>query len=850
MDNWGDPWADNAKSPAKSAVTLPAFAPAPVPVPALLNGFLDDAGWGNDEESFGDWAAETGEDAQPAGVGSSAAASESLTNVEDTTLDAPWDVAEKKDALSPRHDDDWAAATSASSRLEEEKVPSEASDSSTTIHADDAADDVSPDYFAHTQPADDSSARASTSPSEGSRNDVPAESPRTSYEEERGAVRVSAETVSSETQIADETGKSEAVVPNDAGETDHVTPDRAGEMHLQDASVLTDGSNDQPVAASSRASSPPSPSLVSSSSTSAPAGAYVADTELLAELFPLQQDAEEPNEAPDDPIYSISARKAWYRLTRKQTLREFHHGHDDGNYIRVTWTNSGIKEEVNKVVGRWAREDRISGTGPGARASFYWDTPAPTQSKPPSMHVHHKPSISASSTIAPKRDAPPPLSMNSPAAFDWSSPVVDPWQQNSPGLRSVSSPIAPAQPTVTKVRAPETRAGSLDFAQSHAEPSIRGRIVAAADETPAVATLISPPISNTPTSFSDPWAGLDSLDTIAPGKVGKSSAPVDEEVDDDWGEMVSSPIISTKIETVAHAERSSASYTPVSTPFTAKVSPLRDQSPDATHASSIVRLRGVISPTSAVFKAKSFVPLSMEHGPIGPGLLKAVNRNASGASRKAEAVDVQPVIAQNVMESQSNNGNVRDDEVDDFSSWMSAVPEQEPIERQITHASTTAIPSLPSVPSRPSTPVTAIPTPIPIDTQTTESSKVVGPLAFLSDAPMPSTPVKATSQSTTDSWADADFSIFESSILAAPPQCTSPKQQPLDSFSVFESRPRTTSSISSARSFARSPPRNVAPPSPQPLTGATNSAQRRKAEEDGIIAEILGGLPDLGYMLR
>jgi hypothetical protein len=54
MDNWGDPWADNAKSPTKDAVTSP-LPPTFAPAPALLNGFLDDAGWGNEDESFGDW---------------------------------------------------------------------------------------------------------------------------------------------------------------------------------------------------------------------------------------------------------------------------------------------------------------------------------------------------------------------------------------------------------------------------------------------------------------------------------------------------------------------------------------------------------------------------------------------------------------------------------------------------------------------------------------------------------------------------------------------------------------------------------------------------------------------------
>lgn len=65
MDNWGDPWADNAKSPTKDAVTSP-LPPTFAPAPALLSGFLDDAGWGNEDESFGDWSTAPAKEAEHA----------------------------------------------------------------------------------------------------------------------------------------------------------------------------------------------------------------------------------------------------------------------------------------------------------------------------------------------------------------------------------------------------------------------------------------------------------------------------------------------------------------------------------------------------------------------------------------------------------------------------------------------------------------------------------------------------------------------------------------------------------------------------------------------------------------
>ncbi|RYG94843.1 hypothetical protein EON65_56850 [archaeon] len=114
----------------------------------------------------------------------------------------------------------------------------------------------------------------------------------------------------------------------------------------------------------------------------------------------------------------------------------------------------------------------------------------------------------------------------------------------------------------------------------------------------------------------------------------------------------------------------------------------------------------------------------------------------------------------------------------------------------------------------------------------------------------PSTPplqAAAAQVSNIDAWADADFSFFESAAPAAPPP---PRNDLSDLFNASESASRPVSVVSSTISFNRSPPRKATPPLGQPLTGATTMAQRRKAEEDQIIEQILGGLPDLSYMLR
>jgi hypothetical protein len=94
MDNWGDPWADNAdnaKSPTKHAVISP-LPPSFAPAPAFLGGFVDDAGWGNEDESFGDWSTTTAKDAgEP--VSTRSAVSAPLTSEQTQRLpdDTRWD---------------------------------------------------------------------------------------------------------------------------------------------------------------------------------------------------------------------------------------------------------------------------------------------------------------------------------------------------------------------------------------------------------------------------------------------------------------------------------------------------------------------------------------------------------------------------------------------------------------------------------------------------------------------------------------------------------------------------------------------------------------------------------------
>ncbi|KAJ4373733.1 hypothetical protein N0V86_007876 [Didymella sp. IMI 355093] len=821
MDHWGDPWADNAndKSPTKNAVTSPlppAFNFAPVPI----NGFVDDAGWGNnDDDGFGDWAAnDTGNGI--AGIGRL-----ETPAADDAPGSAGWG------AVTHGQSKDWPEIVSPMPRALE-KVDSETSDSSTVAQLEEAAsqigDEEEVDDSTPTPQAEiESSVRSSTSPSETSRTDIPVESPRTSIEDERAARKDGGSP-----EILPVTAEPSAIVTGAILESQQgkesvaVSDTMVSDDGQQSAAPLMDTSKDlsQALTAGTEGATvedqQDSKELdgfaqnVAGSNT--PTKRFSCDKALLNQLFPLGEETARKLEDHGDPIFSTSARKAWYRLTREQTMREFNHGENDDNYVRVTWTNSNVRDEVNKVVARWAREDRISGTGPGARASFYWDTAAPAEAKAPFNHLRTHSSVPATKTALPARQSLPPLATSQSVAFDWSSPAsADPWKIESPAQQSTSSPLTIKNPTVAKLQRQEDRSVSVDLTPSQPDQTAQRRTATVsppAPETKAVANLISPPITQPTAEATDSWANLDSFEPSSISTVEPARTPVDE--DDDWGEMVQTPTLPTPQQLDPFPQPSTTSDTlpspllPQSSPSVD--TPVQTESTEAMFASPIVRLKSTISPTSALFKANTFVPLHAEAGPIGPGLLKPAKRGPRSTPER-EQLEINTFITQGGKKdhvaaqalSANENGS---------SEILSFLDASDP---------------MPSPPGF--------------------EDVTVAPLRSTNLTPVaqPATPVQASA----DSWADADMSFFESVLPSAAPQQPLQTQNPADPFSFFDP-PAPAPTRPASKSFSRSPPRNNTPPPLQPLTNATGSLQRRKAEEDQMISDILRGLPDLSYMLR
>ena len=87
---------------------------------------------------------------------------------------------------------------------------------------------------------------------------------------------------------------------------------------------------------------------------------------LIARLFdqPERKIAKLSDES-EDAVMSVSARKAWYRITRTKTLREFNGGGTDQGYVRIRWQESEIRKRTLEIVSSFVNTNR-----PNDLASF------------------------------------------------------------------------------------------------------------------------------------------------------------------------------------------------------------------------------------------------------------------------------------------------------------------------------------------------------------------------------------------------------------------------------------------------------------------------------------------------
>lgn len=864
MDNWRDPWADDAAPdpPPKQEVKTPPPLPS---APVFLNGFLDDAQWGttDQDESFGGWT--TGTEAFEPDTPHAAEA----TAVEPRNNKGRELLAEKRDE-APVFDGGWDSHVEEQDALgHSDNVVSEASDSATTVR-----EATSPVRFSReTHVDDDSSTRPSTSPSDVSHTEAHIDSPRTSFEDERNVHESpKSETTSTEESIvAGQTDGNDSISSKAEGEDSSKSDDDDDFRDFEETDVKTELSTpdeqvtQQPSLDGISGLQAPKDESASTANLesvdkkqpqaiTAERGLFRPDLSLAEQIYPIPESDGDIATPPDDPISTTAERKAWYRLTRRQTLREFNTGTDDDNYVRVTWMNSHIRSEAGKIVGRWATEDRMSARGQVAAGTFFWDQPAAqAESTTLDRPGRKRPSLPISTQVRPVahlQSARPETFGGAPAQFNWSTAADVPRSPRenpspvSPGYRSTSSPLTVKPNPLSRVQQHDRRSVSVDLNRRLSMQNTHKRATSLANPSPFAllspvtssrnsmavdfttpsepvhtsSTVIPPPtmISSTPKASLDMgFFDNPSLSTIAPSTqvdakaedISNATPPTIPEDDDEWGEMVQSPSKEEFSVIPPILASSISSPTHQSTPKTQakSIRPPLDTTPTSRHASPIVRLKGVVSPTTARFKFNNFIPPNTESGPIGREMLRKTtpeNARQEQTSDAAIAWNQDPTIRQ-------SSDNTPTDEFSNFESSLpqpssSSSPESKTYPSNPTHTDTDLFSIFDSAPSAPS-----------------------------------ASQNRAPSSSSTDA-----FSIFDTPPTVPPTKAPiPPNHDPTDPFSIFETP--TPTHIPAAQ--------NSAPP-PQPtkevtITASSNTIQRQKAEDDEVLREILEGLPDLRYML-
>ncbi|OCL14370.1 hypothetical protein AOQ84DRAFT_435729 [Glonium stellatum] len=638
MDHWGDPWADETKTKTPPEEEL--GGKKAIEAPAVLSGFENEAQWGDleDAEDFGGWSAFSPPpfDAGVLQEGSQSKTTYSLTSAESLHQRIPENIRQSPPRSPASHDTnpiyygefdvDLGGDQIASSKTRVEHFEhweqhsqiaslgsspsafgSELSDSNTTIHPDVALSGTSTELELSIALEDDASTRPSTSPSDASQPEIQPESPRTSFEEER----VISEDIP---VIEDVSATQDGLDAKQPGEEDDDFGDFEGE---EEEEVLTSETRPEELMQSVNS---PVPAVFleqkagleqlskaendityKENETTHSAVSFHPDLSLVEQLFspaPL----EDLPPAPDSTISSTSARKAWYRITRKQTMREFNNGNDDDNYVRVTWMNSNIRLEVNKIVARWSAEDRIAGRatlgGKSAAATFFWDQP-PTGSEQgvSQRHSRKRSSLSSSALSSPLSSTKSNglvIPDTSPVAqFNWSSFPVSPKAHSTQGtdikgkkIVMASTPITPSplsrkSARASKARGHEAKSVSLDAstgigseafnkrASQSSGSSITHTIATMTPEPPKISNELDILNSANPSGWSqpaskeipkatdpvsvearplptqnlsiasDPWASLTRLDTSSQEPLASNIPTLDD--NDDWGEMVQSP---------------------------------------------------------------------------------------------------------------------------------------------------------------------------------------------------------------------------------------------------------------------------------------------------------------------
>lgn len=298
---------------------------------------------------------------------------------------------------------------------------------------------------------------------------------------------------------------------------------------------------------------------------------YPIDLSNLEALFPGSAPSPiNPEPVPDviidNSCTTTSERRTWYRLSRFGSTRKHDSGEED-NYKRIAWATSEVRTKTLHIVRRWMEQDSIAGrvvlgsrkAGPLGASMFNWDSSEPqveisellrrrVQKGGGSGGVGH-----ARNRSLPQADMPP------------QTPTMDEfgggWGANA-SMPSTPSAVVQSPRFATQIK---ERAGSA-LRPSPDSPAEMPRSPWEVDEQDTEQERKSSADLMPPPSLPATAGSIPAESHSERAKPEHDAANADEEEDDDdWGEMVSSPIVT-----------STAAFASMSTPAQAKPTPVQE----------------------------------------------------------------------------------------------------------------------------------------------------------------------------------------------------------------------------------------------------------------------------------
>ncbi|KAF4944553.1 hypothetical protein FGADI_12609 [Fusarium gaditjirri] len=305
-----------------------------------------------------------------------------------------------------------------------------------------------------------------------------------------------------------------------------------------------------------------------------PSEPFAIDMATLDDIFPsVETSFSSPEPIPDviidDSFTSISERKAWYLMSRPGSMRK-HNSGDDENYVRVGWGNSQVREQAIRIVRRWMEEDSITGRvvlgrrgGAAGAKIFNWDSSAPSTEISISellARKNHSRQASAASkvtvasptaatfgwgsnpipspTVAAPFSAPRTSTTNEPRSSVETSPVEA--TKTSPVSKTKAHPLAsPPRPHITEEPPSPIKPTPL-------KPTNRPISITQPLHFPA-----SPTISEPQSPLNPPFLSTNRPVSVSQAPTSPLAQPPtnagwgEDDDDDDWGDMVSSPTAQT-----------------------------------------------------------------------------------------------------------------------------------------------------------------------------------------------------------------------------------------------------------------------------------------------------------------